>query len=55
MFETPIAQRKVRKDVWAYKYRNGTINIAGMKYIYYSFAEAIMRWRKKNPIRKSVH
>jgi hypothetical protein len=48
LFETPIASRKVRKDVTAYKYRNGCININGEKFFFYSMTEAIKIWRGKN-------
>jgi hypothetical protein len=51
LFETPISQRKVRKDVTAYRYRNGVINIQGDKYILYSMKDAISLWRKKNKIK----
>jgi hypothetical protein len=48
LFDTPIAARKVRAGVTAYKYRNGTININGQKFVFYSMTEAIKRWRSKN-------
>lgn len=48
LFETPIASRKVRKNVTAYKYRNGCININGEKFFFYSMTEAIKIWRSKN-------
>ena len=50
MFTKPIASKKVRKYVTAYKYGNGIINIAGMKYSFYSMNDAIKLWRKANPI-----
>ena len=50
MFSTPIASKKVRKYVTAYKYSNGVINISGMKYSFYSMNDAIKLWRKSNPI-----
>jgi hypothetical protein len=49
LFSTPIKQTKVRNNVFAYKYPNGTININGMKYLGYSMTEAIKKWRKNNP------
>ena len=50
LFETPISKTKVRQDVYAYKYRNGVININGEKFIFYSIKDAIKLWRSKNPI-----
>ena len=51
MFETPIKSKVVRFGVIAHKYRNGTININGQKYIGYSMTEAIKIYRKKFPAR----
>jgi hypothetical protein len=48
LFETPISKTKVRNGVYAYKYRNGCININGMKYFDYSIKDAIKLWREKN-------
>lgn len=48
LFATPILARKVRKGITAYKYPNGTININGEKFIFYSMTEAIKKWRNKN-------
>lgn len=48
LFDTPLASKKVRKGVIAYKYRNGTININGEKYVGYSMTDAIKIWRSKN-------
>ena len=48
LFDKPIISRKVRKDVWAHKYSNGTININGAKFIFYTMNEAIKIWRGKN-------
>lgn len=48
LFDTPLASKKVRKGVTAYKYRNGTININGEKYVGYSMTDAIKIWRSKN-------
>lgn len=46
LFDTPICSKKVRKNVTAYQYRNGVINIAGRKYISYSMTNAIRLFRK---------
>lgn len=51
LFNTPIAKRKVRNGVYAYKYPNGCINIEGSKYFDYSIRDAIKLWRKENPIK----
>ena len=50
LFDTPIKQKKVRNDVIAYQYRNGTININGQKYIMYSISEAIKKYRTDFPL-----
>ncbi len=50
LFTTPIITRKVRDGVYAYKYRNGTINIYGTKFIFFSMADAIRKWRKDNKL-----
>jgi len=47
LFNTPIKKVKVRNGVYAYKYSNGTINIEGIKYLYYSMTEAIKHYRRK--------
>jgi hypothetical protein len=49
LFATPIKQKKVRKGVTAYQYRNGVININGQKYSMYSMTEAIRKYRKDFP------
>jgi hypothetical protein len=46
-----IATRKVRANVNAYKYPDGWIEIAGKRYLYYTMAEAISRWRSENPLK----
>lgn len=46
LFSTPIRKTKVRNNVYAYQYPNGTINIDGKKYIGYSIKEAIKLFRK---------
>lgn len=51
LFSTPISKTKVRKNVYAYKYPNGVININGQKYQFYSVKEAINIWRKNNKIK----
>ncbi len=48
LFETPIRKRKVRNGIYAYQYRNGTININGHKFLMYTMADAIKAWRKAN-------
>jgi hypothetical protein len=48
LFSSPIASRKVRKGIYAHKYANGTININGSKFLYYSMTDAIKAWRKVN-------
>ena len=50
LFDSPIKSKKVRKGITAYQYKNGTININGIKYIDYSMTEAIKRFRAKYPI-----
>ncbi len=49
LFSTPIGEAKVRNGVYAYKYRNGTINIEGTQFLFYSMKDAIKVWRNKNP------
>jgi YHS domain-containing protein len=49
LFESPISKTKVRNGIFAYKYRNGCINIEGEKYFFYSIKDAIKDWRSKNP------
>lgn len=48
LFNTPIRKRKVRNGIYAYQYSNGTININGSKYLFYSLTDAIRAWRKAN-------
>ena len=48
IFSTPIKKVKVRNGIYAYQYRNGTINIDGIKYLFYSMTEAIKQYRKNN-------
>ena len=45
---TIVSKTKVRNGIYAYKYSNGTINIEGQKYLYYSVKDAIALWRGKN-------
>jgi hypothetical protein len=48
---TPIvAEKKVRKNVIAYKFRSGIIEINGWRFFFYSMTQAIKKWRKDNPI-----
>ena len=49
LFATPIRSRKVRKNVTAFQYSNGCININGMRYFEYSMTDAIKIWRQSNP------
>lgn len=51
LFETPISKRKVRQGIYAYKYRNGTVNIDGTKYLFYPIEEAIKIWRSHNKLK----
>jgi hypothetical protein len=48
LFSTPISKTKIRNGVFAYKYPNGTININGEKFIFYSIKDAIKIWRSRN-------
>lgn len=50
-FEVPIRTRKVRAGVVARQYPNGTVNIAGQKFIGYTMTEAIKAFRRKFPAR----
>lgn len=50
LFDTPLRVKKVRNGIYAYQYRNGTININGDKYLCYSLTDAIKAWRLKNKI-----
>jgi hypothetical protein len=49
LFDTPLKKVKVRNGIFAYKYRNGTININGTKFLFYSMKDAIKKWRNNNP------
>lgn len=51
LFEEPIASGKIRNGVSWYRYRNGTINIEGTKYLFYSIKDAVREWRKLNSIK----
>lgn len=50
LFDEPLQSKKVRKGVWAHKYRTGVININGHKFQGYSMTAAIALWRKQNPL-----
>lgn len=50
-FSIPIKSKKVRNGVFAYQYSNGTIEIDGYEYIFYSMTEAIRKFRKDHPKR----
>ncbi len=52
LFDTPLSKTKVRNGVYAYKYRNGVINIDGSRYLMMSVKDAIASWRRSNPIKK---
>lgn len=50
---SPIVKtKKIRKDVMAYKFRSGVIEIKGERYFFYSMTDAIKKWRTENPITK---
>jgi hypothetical protein len=49
LFDTPLTKTKVRNGVYAYKYRNGVININGSRYLMMTVKEAISIWRRNNP------
>ena len=49
LFDSPIVSKKVRKGVVAHKYRNGTININGQKYVGWSMTNAIRKYRQEFP------
>jgi hypothetical protein len=49
--ETPVSKTRVRKGIYAYKYKNGCININGHKFFFYSIKEAIRIWRRSNKIK----
>jgi hypothetical protein len=51
LFNSPIKYKKVRKEVTARQYKNGEININGIKYLFYSMTEAIKKFRKQYPIK----
>jgi len=47
LFSTPIKAKVIKsRNVTAYKYDNGTINIDGHKFIGYSMTEAIKQYLK---------
>lgn len=50
LFDNPISSIKVRNGIFAHKYRNGTVNINGEKYVGYSVAQAVKIWRSKNKL-----
>ena len=49
-FVNPISKTKVRRNIYAYKYPNGCININGEQFHFYSLKDAIKIWRRNNPI-----
>ena len=48
-FDAPIKSKKVRKNLFAYLYPNGVVNIDGIKYVGYSLSYAIRIHRQKYP------
>jgi len=48
LFETPVSKTKVRNGIFAYKFRNGVVQIESEKYFFYSVKDAIKNWRLKN-------
>lgn len=48
LFDTPIKAKKVKAGIYAFQYRNGTINIDGTKFICHSMTSAISAYRKAN-------
>ena len=48
LFDTPIKAKKVKAGIYAYQYRNGTINIDGTKFLFHSMTSAISAYRKAN-------
>ena len=53
IFDNPVNKKKVRKDVYAYRYRTGLIVIGNYelgfeRYHMYTMTEAIKIWRSKN-------
>ena len=53
LFETPVRHKEVRKNIIAYQYRNGTINIDGQKYVMHSMTSAIKLYRDTFPLKQS--
>jgi hypothetical protein len=51
IFEEPIRVKKVKNNVYAYQYRNGVVNIEGVKYVMHSMTSAINTYRKTNKIK----
>jgi hypothetical protein len=45
-----VKQKKVRKNVMAYKFASGVVEIEGVRFFFYSMTEAIAKWRRDNPI-----
>ncbi len=50
--EHPIKIGRIRNNVYWRKYSNGTININGEKFLFYTIKEAVRIWRKTNPIKR---
>lgn len=51
LFEKPIKSKRVRGNIVAYQYKNGTINIGVHKYLMYSMTDAIKKFREDFPSR----
>jgi hypothetical protein len=49
LFDSPIKTKQIRFGVYANLYRNGVIEINGIKYLGYSLTEAINIFRAKYP------
>lgn len=47
MFSNPIKSKRVNKDITAYQYPNGTVNIDGKKYLFYTLNEAIKKYKQE--------
>lgn len=47
-FDPPIATKRIKKGIFAYKSRTGIIVIDGKQYVMHSFTSAIAAYRKQN-------
>jgi len=48
LFDNPTSKTKVRKNIYAYRYSNGLVEIDGQRYYDYSIKFAIKLWRANN-------